>query len=283
MAKALAGERPYQQRARVALPILVRQAHASVKITYAQLAAELGISNPRTLNFPLGSIGTALEQLSKEWHQKIPQIQCLVVNRATELPGDGVGWFVRDIGEFKGLPLRRRRAIVDAVLAEVFAYPRWNEVLDAFGLKPVTTGYRAVIELAARSEAGGESELHRALKNYVATNPRVVDLPSRAGVGEIEYPLPSGDTIDVFFCYASVRTAVEVKSRLSDRADIVRGLFQCVKYRAVLRACVAAENSDDSSEAVLVLEGKLPHDLKALRNILDVKVVEDVSVGRHRK
>lgn len=276
VARSLEGDELYQQRARIALPILVRQAHAVAKIYYAQLAAELGMSNPRTLNYPLGSIGTALELLSKEWKQEIPQIQCLVVNQATELPGEGVGWFVRDIGEFKGLPLRKRQAIVDAVLAKVFAYPRWNEVLDAFGLKPAATGYKAVIELAARYQAGGESDLHKALKRYVAENPRVVGLPIRAGVGELEYPLPSGDSIDVFFSYASVRTAVEVKSRISDHADITRGLFQCVKYRAILSACVAAENSDDSTDAVLVLEGRLPDDLRALRNILDVKVVENV-------
>jgi hypothetical protein len=254
----------------------VRQAHAGAKIYYAELAGELGMSNPRTLNFPLGSIGTALELLSRDWKQEIPQIQCLVVNQATDLPGEGVGWFVRDIGEFKGLPLRKRQAIVDAVLAKVFAYPRWNKILDAFGLEPATTGYNAVIESAAKYQAGGESEMHKALKRYVAKNPRVVDLPIRAGVGEVEYPLPSGDSIDVFFSYASVRTAVEVKSRVSDHADTVRGLFQCVKYRAILKACVAAENSDDWTEAVLVVEGGLPDNLRALRNILDVKVVENV-------
>ena len=275
VAKTLKGDRPYQQRARIALPILVRQAHAGARIYYKELAAELGMSNPRTLNYPLGSIGTALEQLSKEWNDQIPQIQCLVVNHNTGLPGEGVGWFVRNIGEFKGLPLRKRRAIVDAVLAKVVAYPHWNKVLDAFGLKPAATGYKAVIDSAAKYR-GGESDAHKALKRYVAENPRAVDLPVRAGVGELEYALPSGDTIDVFFYYASVRTAVEVKSRISDHADIARGLFQCVKYRAVLSASIAAENSDDSADAILVLEGRLPGDLRALRNVLDVRVIDEL-------
>jgi hypothetical protein len=276
VAKALEGERLYQQRARIALPILVRQAHAGAKIYYEELAAELGMPNPRNLNYPLGSIGTALEELSKVWKQEIPQIQCLVVNQRTGLPGEGVGRFVRDAGEFKGLPLRKRRAIVDAVLAKVFAYPYWNKVLDTFDLKPATTGYECIIESAAKYQGGGESDLHKALKRFVAENPRVIDLPGRAGIGELEHALPSGDSIDVFFYHACIRTAVEVKSRISDHADIARGLFQCVKYRAVLDACVAAENSDDSTEAVLVLEGGLPDDLRALRNILDVKIVEHV-------
>jgi hypothetical protein len=276
VAESLKGDKLYQRRARIGLPILVRQAHAGARIYYADLAAELGMPNPRNLNYPLGSIGTALERLSKEWKEEIPQIQCLSVNQATELPGEGIGWFVRNIGEFKGLPLRKRRAIVDAVLARVFAYPRWNEVLAAFGLKPAATGYKTVIESAAKYQGGGENDLHRALKRYVAENPRVVGLPVRARVGEIEYPLPSGDSVDVYFSFASLRTAVEVKSRISDHADIARGLFQCVKYKAVLDACIAAENSDDSSDATLVLEDRLPDDLRALRNTLGVTVIEQV-------
>ena len=137
VAKSLEGDELYQQRVRIALPILVRQAHARAKIYYAELATELGMSNPRTLNYPLGSIGTALELLSKEWSRDIPQIQCLVVNQKNELPGDGVGWFFRDVGEFKGLPLRRRQAIVDAALAKVFAYPHWNEVLALLVSNPL--------------------------------------------------------------------------------------------------------------------------------------------------
>jgi hypothetical protein len=283
VARALEGDSLYQQRARIALPILVRQAHAGAKIYYADLAAELGMSNPRTLNYPLGSIGKALERLSKEWNQKIPQIEFLVVNQKTGLPGKGIGWFVRNIGigEFKSLPLRKRRALVDGVLARVFAYPRWNDVLAAFGLMPVATSYKTDIELAAKYQGGGESDLHKALKRFVAENPRIVGLPVRARVGEIEYPLPSGDSVDVYFTYASVRTAVEVKSHISDHADIIRGLFQCVKYQAVLRACIAAENNDDSADAILALEGTLPDNLRSLRNILDVTVIEKISEVSH--
>jgi hypothetical protein len=277
VARAIDGDELYQQRARAALPILVRQAHAGAKIYYAELASELKMPNPRTLNYPLGSIGTALEELSKEWGEKIPAIQCLVVNQDTGLPGEGIGWFVRDIGEFKALPLRNRRAIVDGVLANVFAYPRWNEVLKAFDLKPLDTGYAQTLEAASHYQGGGESEAHVALKRYVAAHPRVVNLPARTPAGMIEHPLASGDSLDVYFATPGLRLAVEVKSRISPPADIVRGLFQCVKYRAVLTAMIAVENSSDSSDAVLVLEGALPADLQVMRTILGVTVIENVA------
>lgn len=279
IAMRLDGKALYQRRARGALPLLVRQAHARAKIYYSDLAAELEIPNARTLNYPLGCIGTALKALSKEWGEDIPFINCLVVNKASELPGEGIGFFIQDKIEFKRLPRRKQRAILDAALSRVFAYPRWNDVLVALGVEPVTTNYKGAVETAAKYQAGGESEHHKTLKRYVGENPSVVGLPLRTGPGEEEYPLPSGDTIDVFFSHASVRTGVEVKSRISPQADITRGLFQCVKYRAVLNACITAENSEDFADALLVLEGDLPNDLRVLKTILDVKVIENVRVA----
>ncbi len=278
IAKTLDGESLYQQRARLALPILVRQAHAGSKIYYADLAAELAMSNPRTLNYPLGSIGSALQSLSKEWNEDIPQIQCIVVNQATGLPGEGISGFVRDLAEFRSLLPRQREALVEGVLARIFAYPRWNEVLEHFGLQPAASQYTPLLKMASKRGTTGESPFHQALKKYVSDNPEKIGLSRRAAPGEVEFGLPSGDCVDVFFSHASVRTAVEVKSRISDTADLVRGIFQCVKYRAVLAAYIAAQNSRDSAQAILVLETELPPELRQLRTILDVPVVENLVV-----
>ncbi len=78
IAKALSGDKLYQERARKALPILVRQALANQHIYYSDLTIELGMPNPRNLNFVLGSIGQSLQQLSTTWQEDIPPINCLV-------------------------------------------------------------------------------------------------------------------------------------------------------------------------------------------------------------
>jgi len=57
IAGPISGKRLYQERARAALPLLVRQGHAESPIYYSELAVELGMPNPRNLNFVLGSIG----------------------------------------------------------------------------------------------------------------------------------------------------------------------------------------------------------------------------------
>jgi hypothetical protein len=282
IAKPLSGDLLYQRRARVALPLLVRQAESGTAISYSDCAGALGMSNPRTLNFVLGSIGTSLKELSDKFGEVVPPIQCLVINRRTGLPGEGIGWFVRDIGEFKGLSRRKQRAIIDGVHSRIFAYHRWGDVLAALGLEPNDADFKAAIDGAARYESRGESAQHKMLKEYIAANPEVVGLKSRSAPGRQECPLPSGDRLDVLFYHSSCRTAVEVKSRISPQDDIARGLFQCVKYRAVLRACIAAESSDDSCDSILALEGTLPTDLSPLAMLLGVKVVENVVIANKR-
>ncbi|CAN0565214.1 unnamed protein product, partial [Ectocarpus sp. 12 AP-2014] len=64
---------------------------------------------------------------------------------------------------------------------------------------------------------------------------------------------------------------------ISAEGDIVRGLFQCVKYRAVMEAVLLTEAEPQNARALLVLESKLPQPLIPLRNMLGIEVVEGVS------
>lgn len=47
IADPISGDKLYQERARLALPLLVRQAHAAAPVYYSALAAELGMPNAR--------------------------------------------------------------------------------------------------------------------------------------------------------------------------------------------------------------------------------------------
>lgn len=276
IASPLTGNKLYQERARVALPLLVRQAAAAKPIFYSALAEELGMPNPRNLNYVLGCIGQAMVRLSKQWKDRIPPIQCLVVNKATGLPGEGIGWFLISKEDFGKLPLRRRREIVQAELQHIYAYPYWNEVLSELELEPVSTDFTTQIAAASGRRGGGESPAHRRLKDFVAKNPTAIGLSKTMSAGEPEYRLPSGDCLDVLFQSRKSWVAVEVKSHISDDADLVRGVFQCVKYQAVLDAVLLSESMAVDARAILVLEAKLPESLKPLCNLLGVEVVDRV-------
>ncbi len=84
------------------------------------------------------------------------------------------------------------------------------------------------------------SDHHKKLKKYIAENPQAINLPVRAGPGTQKRTFRPA-IASTFLLPFSIRTAVEVKSRISPLADIDPGLYQCVKYRAVLNACIAAE------------------------------------------
>lgn len=269
------GDKLYQARARAALPLLVRQAMAEKPIFYQHLADELGMPNPRNLNFVLGSVGQSLIELGREWAEEIPPIQCLVVNQSDELPGEGFGWFMpRE--QWKGLSKRQKAGYVRLVLQRIYAFPRWKEVLTALHLAPLESDFSKLLENAATMRAGGESDAHRELKEYIRTNPAVVGLPRRCVDGIAEKRIPSGDCIDVFFDTEQEWVGIEVKSHLSDDADIVRGLFQCVKYKAVLAAMLAVEQKELAARSILVLGRALPERLRPLKHTLGVTVIESV-------
>ena len=165
--------KPYHPAARLTLPVLVRQARASETIQYSAVAAEVGVSRPRNMGYPLGSIGQTLLELGRRWRQTIPPIQAIVVNKADGLPGVGVAHFTPDAKAFKSATRQQKRRIVLEILLEVFTYRDWDRVLRALGLQPLSTPeLPPVAAIAGRS--GGEGPEHLALKQLISECPHSV-------------------------------------------------------------------------------------------------------------
>ena len=262
------GTKTSQQRARTALPILVRQAEARQTMFYGELAREMGNLNPKTLNHPLGSIGRALQDLGRRRGRPVPPIQALVINKSSKRPGAGFAFFAPDAKDFDQTKWRKLRN-------EVWDFPDWGQVLDAFELP------RAVVELPPADEisahgGGGEGAEHKRLKETVSVNPRWIGLPKSLSPGKVEEPLRSGDSLDVLFSDSHRRIAVEVKGASAPVGEVIRGLFQCVKYEAVLDAEARVAGSRADCKAVLALGGSFPGELTRLRHTLGVKVFENL-------
>ena len=273
------GTKSYQERARRALPILVRQARSKKPIYYEALANELSMPNPRNLNFVLGSVGATLNELAakKHWNEEIPHIQSLVINQRERLPGYGFDGFLADkLANYQNLTRTEKRAYLDGYWIDIFAYPYWSDVLEECGLEDTDGDASAVIERGKRGAGGGggEGPEHEALKLFIRDNPSSVGLPLNFPPGTAETPLPSGDRVDVLFSNPEKMLGVEVKSSISNDADLIRGLFQCVKYRAVMKAERGFKSAIYSVDAVLAIGKPLPHQLHALRNSLGIRVIE---------
>ena len=87
--------------------------------------------------------------------------------------------------------------------------------------------------------------------------------------------LLSGDRLDVYFeLNNGSRIAIEVKSVSSSDADVMRGLFQCVKYKSVLDAESKIHGKKSQNLAMLILGGKISLENIKIREVLGVNILE---------
>ncbi len=276
------GTKLFQQRACQALPLLVRQARAAQPIFYSALAREMGMPNARNLNHVLGAIGRELQNLSDRWERDVPPIQCLVINKSTRMPGEGIAWFVPDPEDFRKRPPLAQRETINLMLASVYRFSHWDAVLSEFGLMPASPAIASLpgsLPLPRKEWRGsndGEGEDHRRLKEFVASHPEAIGLTPGLGIGETEYEFHSADTIDVIFKANNQWVGVEVKGTQSDDGDIVRGMFQCVKYNALIEAEQKSSQTTVASRVLLVLGRDLPPGLVALQNVLGIEIIPNM-------
>lgn len=250
------------------LPIMVRAAKQGQTLTYTELADQLQTeyghlpkARKTLYGAAIGVIGFALEDLQKTWHERIPPINTLVVNASTKMPGDGVDVFVKHyLGINKPvLAGHERKALVQTTQEHVFAYPHWERVLAHFGSQalnpePLPIAHGPIPLPAMPKHAGAlESDAHKALKHHIAKHPQILTAYGIFPPGSNEHPLRSGDRLDVFFQTNTDMLAVEVKPKDAPEAEIIRGVFQVVKYRAVLKAEQLIAGQPPTAQAVLAL------------------------------
>ena len=125
---------------------------------------------------------------------------------------------------------------------------------------------------------GGEGDSHKELKEYIFHNPNVIGIEDYTEK-ETEHILLSADRIDVWFKLADGScVAVEVKSHKSTEADILRGIFQCVKYKSIMDAEDKVHRSEASNSIILVLGGTLSEHNKYYSDMLGVTVIDNVKI-----
>lgn len=261
------------------LPILVRQAGSQRPLTYGAMATEVGMTHHRPVQRAAGHIAYALDEIAgmRGWRRRPPpKLQSLIINKTTGLPGHGVNGFMSHQYQQARTKPQRAAALLTAH-AEIYAYPYWSDVMRLLGVETSLPKLQELTREATDSHGrGGEGPDHKALKEYVAANPVVVGLPAAHASGEPEHRLPSGDQIDVLFKGSSGVLAVEVKSHTSGRDDIARGVYQCVKYRAVLEAQSSIGDHSYDVSVMLVLGGTVPHEALQLATAFGIPVRDGI-------
>ena len=291
MPECLKGDRWTEKTARLSLPILVWCAKNGQTITYGQLNREIvrrGWGHSvfaAQYGYPAGAIGSALLETADEWDEPIPPLNALIVNQTTGIPGKGVDYY---LSKFVAPDKRRRKltfpdrvALSEEVANAVFNYRKWGKLLKQYGLSELSDGVPelmsgAEIELPPKTEprGSGESEEHRRLKEHVAANPSLVANFGKFEKGKTEHLLYSADRVDILFENGHIQLGVEVKPASADAAELTRGIFQCVKYRALLRAEQKVLGALPNAVVLLVVAGKLSPQLELLAATLDVEFLE---------
>ncbi len=254
-------------------------------ITYGVLAAQTGYPEPhrgnqfgRDIGITLGVMGHMFDDISVDG-ERVPLLQTLAVGQGSKLPGPGLREFD---STYPQLSTRKKKDFAKAEYRRIFAFgSRWETLLSMLGL---SSSGKAAPRSQARNSGlhnpyGSEgSPEHIRLRDYVAANPSIVGVEPRV-VGITEYPLKSGDRIDVVFESDSSIVGVEVKSRRSGSDDLERGLYQCIKYASVLNAEMKAELKQREVSCTLAIEGRLPPGLRRIQRRLGVVTLENVQPG----
>lgn len=258
------------------IPILVLWAkHSWTDIhTYKELQEAMCIDNaPWRLGLQLGYIDDIFKHLSKEYGKEIPTLNALVCNKYSKLPSKGLSYVFKDYDSWEP---EKKRIFVQAQNQRAHEYD-YTWVLEKLGLQlPTMLNKKELVSArkkAHKRSPGGEGPLHKRLKEYIASTPSSIGVVKVLNA-DTEYLLLSGDKPDIRIETKDAIFAVEVKSAISDEDDIRRGIYQCVKYRAILEAEGAVEPHNKKIETLLVLAGEMPRRLRQISIILGIEFID---------
>src|ERR1700733_168654 len=239
----------------------------------------------------IGFVAGILMETIQKIEPGAPLINVLVVNQTDRQPSEGAGVFMaRRFGERR---LRGEHAkeqypqlweeCFKRAAGEVYSYTeaQWSALFErVFGTALDTPKIeqdrekrhegteKDGIRIGRNYGSGGEGPFHKSLRMWVKENPGAVHRAFADASAETEVDLDSGDRVDVVYKLADRIVVLEVKSRISNDVDLTRGVFQCVKYRAVREAMDVREGA--VVEAYLITETPLTGEISALVRRYDI-------------
>lgn len=276
---------PNQQRTRdnvrKMIPVLVHWAKTGRRDhVYGDLIKAIGMTKFTGIGRSLFSVQKVLDELASRYRKEIPTLNSLCKNATTMLPADGFV-YVKKI--YEELNDKEKRIYVDGLDSQAINYKGWNWVLDKLKLQeihPFTKEEFEKIKVPNYIGGGGESKEHKELKEYIYQNPESVGIKNVVSKEE-EHELPSGDRLDIYFELSDgTQIAVEVKPSISPDSDISRGIFQCVKYYAVMDALKIIECAEYDIRTLLVTTRQFTSQLEKLAEELEVEYIDNFKVNK---
>lgn len=250
------------------IPVLIKWAKEGKSgMTYGNLTDAINYGSSQ-IGRQLGMVHDVLTRLYEESHIEIPTLNAIVMSQGQTVPSDGFDYVFPG---YSTLSYEQKKEIAFLKNQEAHNYTKWDWVLGALGLKVAISEEDEKSIRSGSFGFGGEGEEHKKLKEFIASHPTVVGVDTTKQ-GETEHILLSGDRLDVYF--ADKNVAIEVKSYISDNADILRGLFQCVKYKSILDAEAAVHSEIPTAKVILAIGGSLSSSNKEVMETLGINVIQ---------
>lgn len=277
-----------RRTAPMALEVLLDSAKVpGTTLTYERLAqilleryGEPEMHNKQHYGKALGAAAEAIIGAAKAGNISVPPITVIVVNKASGYAGRGADQFVDRLkgGKYEEHDPRRQE-ILKQEQKKVwdFGEEGWTAIQVLLGQKPLKRKARNKknTTLPPASRGGtGESDQHKALKAWVLANPTQFLEFGLFPHGESEARLQSGDCVDAMLSNGALRLAVEVKPARSGEPEMIRGIFQCVKYRHTINAEYLVDNVRLPGNSVLVSTRPLSSQEQRIANMLDVRYIK---------
>lgn len=262
-----------------AIPYLVHLAQTRKHGSYKDLISSLGYDTYSGIGTLLGNIENVISALSNTSGHSIPSLNALIVNKSG-LPSDG---FAYVYPTYDKLTDEEKITFVNGHNEKVYNYSDWNWVLKELDLKPAvivdieyTNTLRSSVAVYGH---GGEGPEHKAIKDAISQNPKLIGFKDVASA-QTEYTLLSADRIDVMLVLNNDdHIAVEVKPSTSPQEDITRGIFQCIKYKAVMEAERNITSAFYRTSSILVLAGTMSEQNKRIANDLCINYIENFKIS----
>ena len=286
------GDMTYRIYAPRLLPQLLWCAHNRKLMTYGDLARNIHFPPKYQQGSALSSAAGWLAGYLGDYCEanELPPLNALIVNEHTLIPSIGARFHFRRYGirNYDKLELdEKRQALENKLYPLIFQGGIWSALEDVNDIDLVMPAHFRDYDYdedgglgdfqlpgAIREGNVGESDAHKALKEYVINNCETIEnlrlLGCKKDRAETEHLLPSLDRPDVLFRNDGFSVACEIKSWRSDEADLLRGIFQCVKYTALLNAIDTLKERAPDSQCILIVQKELPQELQRVANRLRV-------------
>ena len=261
------------------IPTLIRWAKQGLtNKTYDDLNKEIGYVNGFSgIGRQLGNVDDVFKRFGELTSEEIPTLNALVKSKSTGLPSPGFDYVYTSYNDMSD---NEKKVFVMGLNQKSFQYQHWDWVLSSLGLYPSviqTKESEKAIRSGITSDSGGEGEDHKKLKEYIYIYPKAIGIKN-VKEKKMEHILLSGDRLDVYFELTDgSKIAVEIKPSTSTDADVLRGLFQCVKYKCVLDAEDKLHGEKHDNTSILVIGGELSPENKKVQDTFGINVIEKFS------